>query len=442
VLREEWRRQGHRVGLSASRLDETVHQQPPRGAPQDSALVGRSVLEGFERPFLRRDLLAKTAGSLVAGAEIGQLEASIEQVLRAAAEPVTPRGAMPALRMRGGPAIPPTGAEPAFVSHAVAELGRRAAAAVAGAPPLAGAGHTAVADGALLRVGTASQPAGIDELIGLDAVLQDAVRAQRPIHLVAATTRGALRLESLFGGPVDRPGRTGPVAPDSLVVAAETRYLPVRFWADLIEQGATRSATVVVVELAPPRRTVDSAPVFRARPAMAGPAVAATRVVGGVTVDLVTDLRGALGVLAREEDDPRSCVVTSEPSISAVLGRSVSAERAGALLAARPEMRVVVLGSARVLGGGLAGVEDARRRHVVVTRGHLDPDPTGRLLEIAEPRHVQEQLGRPPADPSRRARWRRDAVALMSAGAQLRGDPSRRRLVDARRERVRSGWER
>jgi conjugative relaxase-like TrwC/TraI family protein len=260
TLVEGWREQAYRLGV-ADRSVAFAARAPERGGRErDAPALGEAVgaaLESFDRPFLRRELVAGVARRVVDGASPRDLDAAADAALASAAI-VGDRevGAFPARRWDRVPPVGPTGRY--VTNEAAARLGGIAA-AVAAAPDLDcfvrldGDGR-AVVGAQPTGLVTGQRDGALATLELLRGLGEDAQRLGRRVFGVAPYAALAAHLEGLTGivaGELDAlgPPRHGEV----VVVFGATRFAP-RSQAALIARAETFGSAVVLVDVGTVRR--------------------------------------------------------------------------------------------------------------------------------------------------------------------------------------------
>lgn len=441
-----WRERSYALGVSPGRLRALVgRRRPVPGQSADRPPASASDALGRDGPFARdgtcrrSDLVRAVCGALPQGAPVAEVERAVEGLVASGRliELVGP--ARPRLSRAGGPPFPAGAREVRYTSRAVLEVHERTRALVADRP-------------GAVRLATYERG---DRLAVLDAVAATAGRNGERVAGLAPGRAAAVAFEAATGietAPFGRrpapggrrlePGRERP--PCALVVVADAHRLGPWELHDAVAEAAAGRAEVVLVspawalrdgdapvralsasldaveaprrQRAPNEAAEGSRPVAGERFAFAGPG-------GGTDVVVVgrpDEARAALvaeAVRAHASGAEAVLVVRDVASAAAVQAaladRALATDAVVARLAEAPRSaeRVLVLGGADGLATSRVG--RAARWHVVVAPpGSRAGDHLGLAADVARPRYLTGQLGRPPADLARRARWRVEAAAI------------------------------
>lgn len=390
-LAGQWSRRGAGSGIAASDLQRLrAAGAPPVAATEAGPAAARSAA-GFPGRFTRDELVRATCAALPRGAAVAAVEGAVDELL--ADGPVVRLGEG-GRRHGAARAIPAARIVPSYLNREAARLHAENRDRLAGAAELPGG---ALPGPGLYRVADFASLARLS-----------AAPAAARLSGFAPTAGLAAHLEALSGVESAHPAGARP-AEGPLVVFGPQQFTPAALHALLarssrlpvlvLDREAPVGAGLLPAGREPPRlERVGEVRVLRA----AGPEellAVFERVRSAATRD---------GVVA----------VSADPALAGA--GCVPPQLVVRSLRAAPAASVVVLGPARLLGGGLGRVEDRRRLHLVVAQ----PTGGGVLEEIAAPRSLVSRLGAPALDPAARARWRRAALAEWSLAAPARERPS------------------
>jgi conjugative relaxase-like TrwC/TraI family protein len=411
ALVDGWKERALDLGLAAGEVDRLGAAGRRSEPERDDDLEERvaSAARGFERPFVRRELVRETCARLGPGAPAGRIE---EAVGRHLSKEMVHAGGTRLTLGRGAARFPIGVLEERFASPEIADLSERLGGEFADAhrleraelPERPGVFRFESADAASFYA-------------GLRAIALDGDANGMEAVLLASSRRAALHLEAVTGiEPAD--WRSMAALRDGTVVIEDARRCPLRSTVGLLEEAEERRLAIVLAER-PGGETADppAVAVLANRPA--------ERFDFGVRAAVAADLPAAVAEIARLARQARAegrepLVVSCEPSLLA--GIDATIVRPGslrALLGTQGGQVVITLGGARLLEGGLDRIGDCDRAHVAVSPVSRHVDERTFALGLAEPRTLRSSLGRYPESAAGRCVWRVRAASIELAGREM-----------------------
>ena len=400
ALLEAWRKRAHGLGVRPDALVASSGDRLPNSSvPRDVAVVPAAeavagALKGFDRPFVRRELVASAARDLVQGARLIEVERAVEQVLGCESTEVMSAGDVvraDAPRWRNRPPAPVI--EPRYLTNDAAARLAELTQAIAGAPDLdlrighhqAGSSHGLVSG---LVVDRGGDRGALATLVGLRRLADEAVAAGRRVLGVAPFAGLAGHFEALTGVATFEPGRLPHSRHGELVIVFGASRLSPRTAAELLRRADLRETGIVFVDPPAGRAAAGERAATEVRGHEASSCEVVMTPFGEVALAASLEaLPDVLGVARRrvEEQGRRPVVAVAERGLAVELGAAQSPREALRAAAGTAEVEVVVVGGARVLPAVGRG-ESGPRSFVAVLPGRLGASELRRAaLELATP---------------------------------------------------------
>jgi conjugative relaxase-like TrwC/TraI family protein len=409
-LVERWRERAFELGISPATL-ERFTARPPEDlerelhAEKNLTAAIDSTVNGFDRPFSRRELVRGASARVVDGASVDSVERSIDERLRAQ---LVPAGHQVEFLDRSSGRFPAGLAEQRFMTNEVADLVRDRDNALDRFGRATSFGEAAEA-----RASGRGAVVVAPSVASYDYIRQTARRALadgRRVLTLAASELAAVHLEAVTGICPERWGSARRVPADALVVVDNPRRTPLRETVELFSSIRTGRVGAIVLDPNGPPVPAGDVP-------SAGSDWTERFRIDGVRVHVSRDLPGLGAEVRRLSERARGAgrvpvVVCARPqAVTDLEGAPIGPERLARAIEVTPRPEVIVIGSARVLGRGLGHVPDERRVHLLVAPLERVPFDRSFVLGIAEPLELRSGIGRYPLGSADRVRWGRRVEA-------------------------------
>ncbi len=394
-LRERWRARAQREGFRWSSPRPRMRLDDERADVVEHAAT---YIGALDRPFRRAEIVQQVANQASQGMDRATVAGAVDAALKDGASPLrAPRASASRTRRR----VPVPESELTYESYAALERRASRDALFASLPvpslgqPLCGQFVLAV---------------GHDRICAADA-LRAVVsperdrRAHAPLVALSSTYQGANEVEALTGIPAVRVGARPPLLPGAVVVVDDARRVEPSFTLAMHHAASMYQAVIYLDRRNDERQTL--------RDLLDPGVVPVVRRAGAVEVTLVdraAQIPSALEDLSEtlEANGPRPIILGDPRSTNSC---PFDVRRIVTDLANDSTRKLIVVGSARVLGQHLDRVDDARRIHLAVAGpGNSASAESRQVVAIAEPLEARRRLGRLPLELGNRERWLSRAI--------------------------------